>query len=92
MHAVRSRRSADDFPRAEHLAAKIADVAAGPVGVGPEAELAGDVVELAERERFLAAVDSLADLRAGELGALNVVVAPRVSAGGPVIPAGIFGD
>ena len=41
-------------------------------------ELAGDVVEAAERERFLAAVDSLADLRAGELGALNVRVDARV--------------
>jgi 2-methylcitrate dehydratase len=55
-------------------------------------ELAGDVVEAAERERFLAAVDSLADLRAGELGALNVVVAPRVLQQAPVIPPGIFGD
>ncbi|UXA09513.1 MmgE/PrpD family protein [Mycobacterium sp. SMC-2] len=37
MHAVRARRSSDDFPRAEHLAAKIADVAADPVAVEPEA-------------------------------------------------------
>ena len=36
MHMVRTRRSSDDFPRAEHLAAKIADVAADPVAVEPE--------------------------------------------------------
>lgn len=36
MHTVRSRRSADDFPRAEHLAYKIAAVAADPVAVEPE--------------------------------------------------------
>ncbi|OCB29194.1 2-methylcitrate dehydratase [Mycobacterium malmoense] len=34
-HTVRARRSSDDFPRAEHLAAKIADVAADPVAVEP---------------------------------------------------------
>jgi 2-methylcitrate dehydratase len=33
VHAVRSHRSADDFPRSEHLASKIAQVAADPVGV-----------------------------------------------------------
>ena len=36
MHTVRARRSADDFPRREHLAAKIAEVAADPVAVDPE--------------------------------------------------------
>jgi 2-methylcitrate dehydratase len=36
LHTVRTRRSADDFPRAEHLAAKIADVAADPVAVEPD--------------------------------------------------------
>ena len=35
---VRTRRSADDFPRTEHLAWKIAEVAADPVDVPAEAE------------------------------------------------------
>ena len=35
MHEVRARRSADDFPRSEHLAAKIAEVATDPVAVEP---------------------------------------------------------
>ncbi|OBG47913.1 2-methylcitrate dehydratase [Mycobacterium alsense] len=37
VHTVRTRRSSDDFPRREHLAAKIAEVAADPVGVEPDA-------------------------------------------------------
>ncbi|ORW07424.1 2-methylcitrate dehydratase [Mycobacterium lacus] len=36
IHDVRSRRSADDFPRTEHLAYKIAEVATDPVAVEPE--------------------------------------------------------
>ena len=36
VHSVRARRSSDDFPRGEHLAAKIAEVAADPVAVEPE--------------------------------------------------------
>ncbi|HWT49207.1 MAG TPA: hypothetical protein VN255_11725 [Mycobacterium sp.] len=54
-------------------------------------ELADEVVEPAERRRFLAAVDSLADLEAGALAALNVVVGSRVLDGAPSIPPGIFG-
>ena len=37
-HEVRTRRSAEDFPRSEHLAAKIAEIAADPVEVTPEVE------------------------------------------------------
>ncbi|MCV7228312.1 2-methylcitrate dehydratase PrpD [Mycolicibacterium komossense] len=37
-HHVRTRRSAEDFPRTEHLAWKIAQVAADPVSVPPETE------------------------------------------------------
>jgi 2-methylcitrate dehydratase len=37
-HEVRTHRSADDFPITEHLAYKIAQVAADPVAVPPEAE------------------------------------------------------
>ena len=36
IHPVRTHRSADDFPRAEHLAHKIAEVAADPVAVPAE--------------------------------------------------------
>src|ERR1700757_1640056 len=36
VHTVRARRSSDDFPPGEHLAAKIAEVAADPVAVEPE--------------------------------------------------------
>jgi 2-methylcitrate dehydratase len=35
-HDVRTRRSAEEFPRSEHLAAKIAEVAADPVEISPE--------------------------------------------------------
>ncbi|MDX1871901.1 2-methylcitrate dehydratase PrpD [Mycolicibacterium sp. 120266] len=38
VHDVRTRRSADEFPRTEHLAWKIAEVAADPVAVLPETE------------------------------------------------------
>ena len=37
-HEVRTRRSAEDFPRSHHLAWKIAEVAADPVAVPPETE------------------------------------------------------
>ncbi|TVS87461.1 2-methylcitrate dehydratase PrpD [Mycobacterium helveticum] len=58
MHTVRTRRSADDFPRREHLAAKIADVATDPVPVEP------DVAEmLANRIIDNAAVSAAAVLR-----------------------------
>jgi 2-methylcitrate dehydratase len=53
-------------------------------------ELADDAVEPAERQRFLSAVDSLADLKGGALGALNIVVDPRVLDKAPAIPSGIF--
>lgn len=55
-------------------------------------ELAGDVVDSAERERFFSTVDALADLRAGDLDALNVTVDPRALGRAPVIPPGIFGE
>ncbi|MGA5544688.1 2-methylcitrate dehydratase PrpD [Mycobacterium sp. NPDC051198] len=37
-HDVRTRRSAEDFPRSEHLAWKIAEIAVDPVAVQPETE------------------------------------------------------
>ena len=61
-----------------------------PQYVNKFAELAEDVVEPAEQQRFLSVVDSLADLRAGALGALNVRVDPRVLDKAPVTPSGIF--
>jgi 2-methylcitrate dehydratase len=53
-------------------------------------ELAEDVVEPAEQQRFLSAVGSVADLKAGDLGALNVLVDPRVLDKAPVTAPGIF--
>jgi 2-methylcitrate dehydratase len=38
IHNVRTRRSAEDFPRSEHLAAKITEVAADPVAVPADTE------------------------------------------------------
>ncbi len=58
LHTVRTRRSSDDFPRREHLAAKIAEVAADPVAVDP------DVAEMiANRIIDNAAVSAAAVLR-----------------------------
>ena len=53
-------------------------------------ELAQDVVEPAEQQRFLSTVESLAWLKGGALDALNVLVDPRVLDKSPVIPPGIF--
>ncbi|OBA57430.1 2-methylcitrate dehydratase [Mycobacterium sp. 1100029.7] len=84
----------------EVIVDELAVADAHPLGARPFAreqyvrkftELAEDVVETAERQRFLSAVDSLADLKGGALGALNVVVDPRVLDKAPVIPSGIFG-
>ncbi len=55
-------------------------------------QLADGIVEPVEQQRFLSTVDSLADLAGGALGALNVVVDPRVLAQAPAIPPGIFRD
>lgn len=53
--------------------------------------LAAGVVAPAERARFLSVVDSLAELGAGALHALNIEVEPRVLQKAPAIPPGIFG-
>jgi 2-methylcitrate dehydratase len=53
-------------------------------------ELADGLVEPAEQRRFLSAVESLGDLEAGTIDALNVVIHPRVLDNAPVIPPGIF--
>ncbi|KKC06528.1 hypothetical protein [Mycobacterium nebraskense] len=62
----------------------------GPQYLRKFTELAGDVVEPAERERFLSTVDALADLPAGDLDALNVIVDPRALERAPVIAPGIW--
>ncbi|OBG26049.1 hypothetical protein A5764_05755 [Mycobacterium sp. 852002-51057_SCH5723018] len=51
-------------------------------------ELAAGIVEPAEQQRFLSAVESLAGLES--VDALNLVVNPRMLAGAPVTPPGIF--
>ena len=53
-------------------------------------ELAEGVIEDAEQQRFLSAVEGLSELTAGSLGALNPIVDPAVLAGAPTIPPGIF--
>ena len=58
--------------------------------VGKFTELADGVVDSGEQQRFLAAVQRVGDLKGGELGALNVRVAPEVLDKAPTIPSGIF--
>jgi 2-methylcitrate dehydratase len=53
-------------------------------------ELADGVVKPAERQRFLSTVDGLAELPAGAVSALNLLVDPQVLDKAPVIPSGIF--
>ena len=53
-------------------------------------DLADGVVEPAEQQRFLAAVEGLAGLDGGQLGALNIVVDPQVLDTAPDTPDGIF--
>jgi 2-methylcitrate dehydratase len=53
-------------------------------------DLADGVVEAAERQRFLDAVEGVGDLKAGGLGALNVLIAPEVLDKAPTVPPGIF--
>ncbi|MCV7244016.1 MmgE/PrpD family protein [Mycobacterium mantenii] len=58
--------------------------------IGKFTGLAEGIVSDTERQRFLSAAQSLADLPAGALGALNIVVGPAVLAHAPTIPPGIF--
>jgi 2-methylcitrate dehydratase len=83
----------------EVISDELAVADAHPLGARPFArqqyvqkftELAEDVVEPAEQQRFLSAVGSLADLKGGDLGALNLLVDPRVLDKAPVVPSGIF--
>jgi 2-methylcitrate dehydratase len=54
-------------------------------------ELADGVIDDAEQQRFLAAVEGLSGLEGSALGALNIAVDPLVLAKAPTIPPGIFG-
>ncbi|MFZ0907316.1 MAG: 2-methylcitrate dehydratase PrpD [Mycobacterium sp.] len=58
--------------------------------IGKFTELADGVVDSIEQQRFLDAVQRVGDLNGGELGALNVRVAPEVLDKAPTIPSGIF--
>jgi 2-methylcitrate dehydratase len=81
VHTVRTRRSSEDFPRGEHLAAKIAEVAADPVAVEPET---GEM--LANRVIDNAAVSAAAVLRRPVTVARQQALAHRARQG-----AGVFG-
>jgi 2-methylcitrate dehydratase len=83
VHTVRPRRSSDDFPRGEHLAAKIAEVAADPVSVEPEtAEM------LLNRIIDNAAVSAAAVLRRPVTVARQQALAHRVRQGARVFGVG----
>ena len=58
--------------------------------IGKFTELADGVVDAAERQRFLDAVQHVGELKGGDLGALNVRVLPEVLDKAPTIPSGIF--
>ena len=58
--------------------------------IGKFTELADGVVDRVERQRFLDDVQRVGDMKGGELGALNVRVAPEVLDKAPTIPSGIF--
>jgi 2-methylcitrate dehydratase len=58
--------------------------------IGKFTDLAEGVVEAAEQQRFIDAVQRVGELKGGELGALNVRIAPEVLDKAPTIPSGIF--
>ncbi|MGB7142153.1 MmgE/PrpD family protein, partial [Mycobacterium sp.] len=58
--------------------------------IGKFTELSDGVVDAAERQRFLDAVQHVCSLKGGDLGSLNVRVLPEVLDKAPTIPSGIF--
>jgi 2-methylcitrate dehydratase len=58
--------------------------------IGKFTDLAGGVLSGAEQQRFLSAAAGLPGLKAGVLGALNIVADPAVLDRAPTIPGGIF--
>ena len=88
-----------DLSRGEVITDELAVADAHPLGARPFAreqyigkftELADGVVDAAERQRFLDAVQHVSGLKGGDLGALNVRVLPEVLDKAPTIPSGIF--
>src|ERR1700749_4291132 len=78
-HEVRTHRSADDFPITEHLAYKIAQVAADPVAVAPETE-----AMVINRIIDNAAVSAASVLRRPVPTARHQALAHRARPGAPV--------
>ncbi|HSA41968.1 MAG TPA: MmgE/PrpD family protein, partial [Mycobacterium sp.] len=83
----------------EVITDELAVADAHPLGARPFAreqyinkflELSEDVIAAEEQQRFLAAVDTLAEGPAGAADALNLLVIPELLAKAPTIPAGIF--
>ncbi|ODR07829.1 2-methylcitrate dehydratase [Mycolicibacillus koreensis] len=83
----------------EVITDELAVADAHPLGARPFArpqyldklrELAADVVDASEQQRFVDAAEGLGALDGGALGGLNVTVDPRVLDTAPTIPAGIF--
>src|ERR1700689_4056155 len=58
--------------------------------IGKFTRLADEVVDPAEQQRFLDAVQRVRELKGDQLGALNVRVLPEVLDKAPTIPSGIF--
>jgi len=58
--------------------------------IGKFTHLADGVVDSAEQQRFLDAVQRVSELKGDQLGALNVRVLPEVLDKAPTIPSGIF--
>ena len=58
--------------------------------IGKFTHLADGVVDPAEQQRFLDAVQRVRELKGDQLGALNVRVLPEVLDKAPTIPSGIF--
>jgi 2-methylcitrate dehydratase len=58
--------------------------------IGKFSHLADGVVDSAEQQRFLDAVQRVSELKGDQLGALNVRVLPEVLDKAPTIPSGIF--
>ncbi|MFT4126624.1 MAG: MmgE/PrpD family protein [Gordonia sp. (in: high G+C Gram-positive bacteria)] len=83
----------------ETITDELAVADAHPLGARPFARpqyeakfttMADGVIDTDEQQRFLAAAAQVADLGPGELGALNLVVAPNVLDKAPAIGQGIF--
>ncbi|OBK31026.1 2-methylcitrate dehydratase [Mycobacterium asiaticum] len=86
IHEVRTRRSADDFPRQEHLAFKIAEVAADPVDV--PADTAAMVINRVIDNAAVSAASALR--RPVAVARAQALAHPALSSGAKVF--GVAGD